>query len=380
MRNLIEKNLYLNDFVRGIAMCRYNKKVKNFINKTSVIDSICNYKEFKNCIDNFSKVYNGGIFSTKRAFSESLLYGHINELFAYGNLPEKDFLYFPIMEHGIQFYMQTKRNYPPRIFQGDYFLDAWRKEYPGNPYYTIGPYIHYARPYYSEEKTEKLKKEFGKTLLVFPSHAYELCESKYDASQFVSYVMDRLAKDYSTVMVCAYWADLDDDIYNLFRARGAKIISAGFRGDLNFIRRLRTIIELSDCVVANALGTFLGYAVYLDKPVIMIDGNVINDIQDMSVSTQMEDLLRSTEKQFMIAFSPDNQNDKQKQSTLCEPYWGFKNIKTPDEIKAIYEVNKKVIKRSRGNIRKMGSAAKKIYENSKSSDIQRKVLKEALGK
>lgn len=378
MRNLIEKNLYLNNFLRSILLSSHNKKVREFSEEAGKIDSISDFDNFKEFINIFKSVYSGGIFSIKKSYSESLLYGHINEMFEYAGLNTKDFIYFPIMEHGIQFYMQTKLNHPPRIFQGDYFLNAWREQYPGNPYYVIGPYIHYARPYYDEKVFQEKKSKLGKTLLVFPTHSYELSETNYDARQFVEYVMDELATGYDSVIVCAYWADLEHEIYTLFKSRGAKIVSAGFRGDVNFIRRLKTIIQLSDCVVANSLGTFLGYAVYLKKPVIMVDGNIINHISDMQVTGEMSDLIKITESKFMKEFAPKKEALSQSQLSLCNPYWGLDEVKTKEEIKAIHEVNKMIIKKAHGNINNIGKSANKVLLNSTLSDIQRRVLKDAL--
>ncbi len=380
LRQLLEKNLYLNNFLRSIIMRKFNNRVEKFIDEASKYDSIGNFEDFREFIKNFKNVYSSGIFSVKKSFSESLLYGHINEMYNYAGLDKKDFIYFPIMEHGIQFYMQTKKNHPPRIFQGEYFLDEWRKEYVGNPYYVIGPYIHYARPYYDKETFDRMKSELGKTLVIFPTHTYELAESKYNATKFVDYVMDTLAKDFDSVVVCSYWADLDHEINKLFSDRGAKIVSAGFRGDYNFIRRLRTIIELSDSVAANSLGTFLGYSIYLKKPVIMFNGDIVSKMKDISVSEQMSSSMKDIENDFMKIFSLGKESFSEEQISLCNPYWGFDKIKTPEEIAAIFQVNKMIIKRAHGSIKNIGKAAQKVYKNAKLSEIQHRILKEALAK
>lgn len=379
MKNIIEKNLYLNNSARTVLLYRYNKEVNEFIKEASHIDSIRNFERFKNFIEIFKNKYNGGIYSVKKSYSESLLYGHINMMSDYAGIEKKDFIYFPVMEHGIQFYMQIKQNQPPRIFQGDYFLDDWRSEYKNTPLYVIGPYVHYADKYYNENNFTKLRLKYKKTLLVFPSHSYELAETNYNEKQFVDYVMDRLAKDYDTVMVCAYWADLNHEVYSLFKSRGAVIVSAGFRGDFNFIKRLKSIIMLSDCVVSNALGTFLGYAVYLDKPVIMIDGNVVNDIKDMTVTEEMSDKLSRIQGQFMREFAPLKEPLNDEQIKLCNKYWGLDKTKTPEEIRVILKVNKMVIKGAGGKIRRIGKSAIKVLNSDNLSECEHRILKEAMG-
>ena len=374
MRDVIEKNLYLNNSLRCVALSKYNKKVQDFIDRAAKIDSIMDFCEFKDFIKEFKKVYSGGIFSIKKAYSESLLYGHINEVFHYAELDEKDFLYFPIMEHGIQFYMQIKKNHQSRIFQGEYFMEDWNKAYPGTPTFAIGPYVHYARPYYSETEFNKIKEEIGKTLLVFPTHSYELGETHYNAEDFVDYVMQEQAKDYQTVMVCAYWADLDHEIYRLFEARGAKIVSAGFRGDYNFIRRLRTIIELSDGVVANSLGTFVGYCIYFKKPVVMVDGKIIKQLNDLNLTNEMSGNMDKIEQLFYKEFSPTSKPFSKEQIELCEKYWGLSNVKSPEEIRAILQLNKKVIKKALGNVYEMGKAANTLKAENKFSELEKRVL------
>ena len=87
--------------------------------------------------------------------------------------------------------------------------------------------------------------------------------------------MNVLAKQYDTVMVSVYWNDVESKLYGMFEKCGAILVSSGFRGDKAFISRLKTLISLSDCVCGNAFGTHIGYAMYLNKPFIYINNDLI---------------------------------------------------------------------------------------------------------
>lgn len=118
------------------------------------------------------------------------------------------------MEHGIQFYMNVKDTQFPRVFQRDYLINKYKDAYgKGYPFYMVGQYIHYANKYYDTDRLKNIKNNCGKTLFVFPFHMYELSQIKSVDNDFISYIFDEAAKEYDTVLVCAYWSDLESDLY-----------------------------------------------------------------------------------------------------------------------------------------------------------------------
>lgn len=368
-RDKIEKNLYLNNVTRTIVMGGHNHKVSNFTKEISTIDSIKDYEQFSKEIVKYKKIYRNGYFSIKKTYSESLLYGHINEMFNYAKLSTNDFFYFPIMEHGIEFNNIVNANHPCRIFQGEYLQKDWNRINVGVPTFKVGPYINYARPMYSTTEHDLLKKQLGKTLLVFPFHSYELADIKNENYDFINLVMDMLAKNFDNVLVCAYWTDVDDEIYCRFKERGAKIVSAGFRGDANFIRRLRTLMDLSDCVIGNALGTFLGYSVARKKRVLLYKDQIITTIKDIEITKDMRHTFNAVETEFVNNFSnletimEDGIKYSYEQLNLCNKYWGTESLRTPEEISSILNISKMIIKQSKGFINKVPEAVQELIKN-----------------
>ena len=372
--------MFINNNIRKIVMNKHNKKVYDFAAKSAQIDSIKKFPEFQDYMTKFEKIYEGGLFNIKASYGESLYYGHIQQLFRYCNMNPKDYVYFPIMEHGIQFVTRVRENQQMRIFQGKDNIEGWRKYYKGYPFYMIGPYIHYVESYYESDEIAKYKSELGKVLTIFPAHTYELADNFYNEQEFVDYIMDIMAKDYDSVIISVYWADVNAEVYKLFKERGAILMSAGFRGDTNFIRRLKTILELSDTVVSNAFGTFIGYAYYLNKVVKLIDGNVIVDSSKESVdSPEMENELHQIEKQFMRAFAIDKPEFTKEQLELCEYYWGLDKLKTKEEIQAILKINKQILKEAKGFIKWIPWAAQKVMKKGKLTELEYSVLSEAMG-
>lgn len=359
-------------------MYMHNRAVNDFTQKVSVVDSLECFEEFHNVIESFKSYYSKGIFSVKTAYSESLLYGHVQALLSYAGLPQKDKFYVPLMEHGIQFGEVIPGYNFSRIFQGEYLFDKWKKAHPGVPLFAVGPYIHYAQPYYDIELTDKIKQRNGKTLTIFPTHTYELSFCEYNSKAMVDHVMSEVARGFDTVMVCCYWADLDNDVYKFFKEAGAILVSAGFRSDTNFIRRLKTIIELSDSIWGNDLGTFVGYASYLNKPTVLVQSSLDRECLDINYEGENWNCLKKAQDVFSRVYAPDKPYLSNEQYALCEPFWGFGKVRTPEEIRAIVSINKNIIMGALGNDALISRLAAKYLKSKRITDLEYRLLEEAL--
>ena len=51
-----------------------------------------------------------------------------------------------------------------------------------------------------------------------------------------------------------------------YRTENYVLVSAGHAMAHNFLNKTRAIMELSDVIVRNSMGTHVGYASYLGKP------------------------------------------------------------------------------------------------------------------
>ena len=210
---------------------------------------------------------------------------------------------------------------------------------------SIGPYIHYIDSFYSETEMINLKKFFGKTLLVFPTHSLECIDIV--ESNFLIKKIEEIKNDYNTVLVCLYYADIQKGIDKLYKKYNYKIVTAGHRYDVQFLNRLKSIIQLSDYSISNFFGTHTIYCTHLNKPHTIF----------------FEELKYEENKKFVgsdiskIALEEIAINDfiYQKQMKLIKKYYtaypnsleilqikkelnymfGFEEIKTPMEIKKI---------------------------------------------
>lgn len=129
----------------------------------------------------------------------------------------------------------------------------------------LGPYIQYVDNFNSERKRSKIKKVYGKILLVFPSHASPEEFIKYNIKEFLD-VIEEIAKDYNSVFISMFWLDIVRGNHLVFQERGFTIVCSGVRNDPYFLNRQRDLIELADMSISNDIGTHIGYCICLGTP------------------------------------------------------------------------------------------------------------------
>lgn len=351
---IMRKNIYVNDILIRIKKVKQNRVTDLIINKTKDIDSFKNYDEFADIIRNYAPK---GVSLTKQCYGgEALLYGHLSALYDYAGLGNPNVKAFPKLEHGVDTYASALKKEDIAfvgnfIFQGGYKKEQIHSIDPYKPVFVIGPYIHYAREIYSQSEMKQIKEQLGKTLLVYPFHCYEFSTGKYDDAKFVDYVMKELAKDFNTVLVSVYWNDVSDPIYEKFALMGAKLVSSGFRGDSNFIRRQKTIMMLADAVCGNSFGTHIGYSMCLNKPYLYIDtGLSYVDEKHIRLDSELEHH-KKMDNELRKAFSDFDATDEDKvlQKQLYIKYWGGnKALKSQEEIKLLLLLGEKITRDSHG--------------------------------
>ena len=133
--------------------------------------------------------------------------------------------------------------------------------------FPIGPYIHYASiP--KDVNLPKIKERYGKTLIAFPMHSTEEVKCEYDIQNFIENINSVKEKyGFHSVLICMYYKDILLKRDAPYIDSGFKVISAGYKNDPYFLSRLKTFLTISDHVITNDLGTHVGYAVYMKKPV-----------------------------------------------------------------------------------------------------------------
>jgi|GEM_PF-2723696 len=134
---------------------------------------------------------------------------------------------------------------------------------------AVGPYISYVDQSLSEMDHFALKKALGKVLLVFPSHSIEEDSDSNIDEPLLIRECSRIVEEnrIDSVVVSMYYMDYILGRNRAFEKLGYTIFCAGNRYDPLFLSRLKSMIMLADYCVTDGIGTHIGYALSLGKPV-----------------------------------------------------------------------------------------------------------------
>lgn len=388
----IYENYYIRDFIRETKHYFSNKNFDKINHACSRIDSIKSYDVFKTfVIENIKGLANNSMLIRDEFGGEGLFYGNRNALFEYADInSSKQRFIFPFIEHGADLREQINVDIYDRInhsfvFQSDYKNEIVRGIRPYAPIYNVGPYIHYAKSYYNEDEILDIKRKLGKTVLLFPAHTFEGASVSYDREKFVDNVMNKFMSLYDSIIVCVYWNDVDDPIYEEFRKNGAHLVSAGFRGDFQFLSRLRSLIEIADVVASNLTGSYVGFARALNKPVYLFQEKAEFYSAKHQLLKKDEDKYQNLIDAIFYAHSSLTPDDKQleMQKQIYEKYWGgAKFIKSKEDIRNIIYISESLLKKSNGTTRNIEKEINKIMKSegvTYLNDKQYVLLKQSIG-
>lgn len=196
------------------------------------------------------------------------------------------------------------------------------------PVIPIGPYIHYAPSLLNDQDLLNIKTEFGRILLFFPVHSCGEKGNKFCLETIIS-TLKKISSEYGfqSVFVCMYYYDiLYSDYAFQYERAGFKVVTAGHRLDINFLPRLKSIIQIADYTVSNSVGTHTGYCIYMNKTHSLIE--------PMDYSMMSEDFIEITNA--FLRFS--HEIDKT-QYDVVRKYWGTDLLKTPEELRLLFQPN-----------------------------------------
>jgi len=274
------------------------------------------------------------------------LYGYARALKNYAGL-NKDLKAY--MEHGlflggIVHKDQHYWHYKKVITLSQARVEILKEKLPEKTPVAVGPYIHYARPLLSDNQQRSLKKQLGRVLLVFPFHSMKGVKASFAESDFVAEIK-QVAKDFDTVIISMYYLDaLDQERTQPYLNEGFKISTAGHRYDRNFVNRQRTHIELADMTMSNGMGTQTGFCIYLGKPHYIFNQRIAQTAASEKEKKRFEGSAEQSERErvqetrdlFCQLYSEYSDNISEEQYRLTADYWGFDQVKTPAELRAIF--------------------------------------------
>jgi len=352
-------NLVIDYLVKDYVI---KQKIKKFIKKilyffTFKSKRINKAKEKLDFFNYENLIIESHVFSSQY-FGRNNMYGIAKTVNSYSN-KKSNYVIKGIIEHGLYLGNHflddevNNKNFPGMITFSNYREKVLRNN-TQKYIFKIGPYIHYSNSY-SKIIEEEIKSRYGKILLVFPYHSIKNIDYEYNYNDFIKEIKNiRDLYNFDNVFVNMFWLDIKKGYHNKYREEGFLITTAGTNNDNQFLRRLKTLIQISNFTISNNIGTHTGYINYLDKP------HYIYEQKVNAVSKTKEDYKRefgnrdfeSTEKiknKLYKAFSKISFEITKEQKELCNYYWGFDKIKTPNEMnfiltfldEAFYLMNKK---------------------------------------
>lgn len=191
---------------------------------------------------------------------------------------------------------------------------------------AIGPYIKGADFFYSATMLKEIKKKYGKILLVFPVHSMEGATTNYSAQDFIEKILE-IQNQFDSVFVCIYWKDFETfpTIVDLCKQHNFTIVCNGHRSDPMFLSRQKDLIFLSDMIMTNGIGSYIGYGICMNKPVYYYN----QEYDFLHIENPYEHLAKNNEKfmneqkhKFNALFGKPSFEITQEQIRFIEEYWG----------------------------------------------------------
>ncbi len=262
-------------------------------------------------------------------------YGHMYHLKKYVGIAENTRMMCGI-EHG--FYPYTGAFIHEILYHSDALLtwSSYRKNILerifGKNAIPIGPYINYVEGLYSHDKVKEIKRKNGRTLLVLPSHSVATESSSYDFNEWLEFLCD-IAKGFSKIYISLPYFDLMEEKASRYNMMNSEIVSSGCIEDIDFLSRMKTIIELSDAVCANEFTTGLLYSLFLGKPVLLHEQEIKRHTKTMPTYMPDDDNCVLNEfKEVACVHGLDNYSSQYEWGIR---YAGFREIMSKDELNII---------------------------------------------
>lgn len=271
---------------------------------------------------------------------ENLYYGNSNILKSFCDFERINYIH---IEHAAYLdsyaaeYNDNEGLYPAIITTGDYRKDCISKA-TTKDIIKIGPYIHYASNFYTDEFIIFIKKLFKKTLLVFPTHSISTKSMSYQVEDFIQYIK-KIAKEnnFNTILICMYFCDINQGRELQYIDNNFNIVSCGTGNAFTFMNKLKTLMNLSDYTLSNGIGSYIGYSIYLNKPFHLYKQHL--EFKDLGINKNniLEAVLLDNENtdQMYRLFSTYCKEITVEQYECCNKYWGFNYIKDKEEMKFI---------------------------------------------
>lgn len=251
----------------------------------------------------------------------------------------KDPIYAHI-EHGVYFGDNpTKVGWKPEwdlgnvVTFGDSRYTLLKELYPDYNILRVGPRVHYAptdMDYYKEIKSKLIPNE--KTMVLYPHHSIGDDKHSYNTKVFIDGAF-KVADSFGikNILISLHPTDFEHGADLQYKDTNVILVTGGAANE-GFLPRLRAIMQLADLTYSNALGTHVGYSIYLGTPHILnLESNPPANKGEFS--SKVRERFYEEQSLFTSVFSGKNGlTITNEQRELCDHYWGFSHVKSPEEL------------------------------------------------
>ncbi len=371
---ITKKMIYRNIYMTSMAYkTKYKKMTQKYEEDTKYIQSVDTISDIKPLMEFRKQVDNGKLWYTNdKLYTFEHVYGYWKNIFG-KNLEKQKFLFSPVLEHGLILYDalfdEGTVTSKPAIATFGSFRKKIIHKYSNLPVFCVGPYIHYADNYYSNDQIEEMKKRQGKTLLVFPAHSTDGDKYEWMVEDYI-YNINALATCFDTVIVCVFWWNINDKLTQRFIEEGYRVVSAGYNGDVNFVNRLKTIIGLADYAVGDGIGTNVGFCISEKVPYMYIP-NLSRMTDCVEKEKESINSIYSPQSEIQSVFLKRENEITQQQMKVVDKYWGINSIKTDSQINLINDICEDIVSISKGWTGKYSEAITNLMKEYEKYDAEK---------
>jgi len=226
---------------------------------------------------------------------------------------------------------------------------------------TFGPgVIPYTRNIYSDLAMQDVKSYLGKTLLLFPRHSSDDSIVLENRKKFVDYINDIVQQyNYDTVLCCLFYVDITRGAYLEYQKYGWIPVTAGHQANYDFGYCLRTLMNLADHVIMQGYGSSANYAMYLNTPVTFYSAGRGVNIEGRGIDENHNAWMEPFEKEMSELFGDYCETITEKQYLRISDLFGFNDVRTPQELKAILDLAAAIEKDKTINVQHIESILQK---------------------
>lgn len=296
--------------------------------------------------------------------NERYFYGNAQNLMSYSGYHNNDITLLPEVHHSV-FNKRVDQWRPSHSLI--IISNGYQQPYYDFPIIEIGSHIMYASPYLDREQMTELKNRLGYTLTVYPVDSAYGLENEFNEQRLLDYLYEE-SQNFDSVIVCLNFNAISEQKIKQYEKIGAKVLSSGVRSDQEFLCKSRSILDLTDVALCNYIGGPLNYVTALNKTVKWIDSNVLPS-ERIAPSSYIPEY--ENNKRLLQCELKSGENLSTKAVQCCHELYRHEWLKTPDEIRAIFEMNEAIYKRAYGDINSFHNCtAAYLDELSKSRDVE----------